>query len=322
MAEVTNLEEKIRSFRSSSIFTPGDPYCFSIDFGNGLSLPGKFNPTSYLTLLGTNVAGKSVLVICPGNGGLCVAAISMGAASVVAFEPRLVYNQPLSVVSKLTLDATGSTFGCCSLEDSRIVGSFDVVIWAEGVDEIVDSRNVFEKLLRVSTPDGRIYVELSHGHHTKLGESTNSWRPTKEAFEQTISEIGKLEILDRRMGRNQVRSVYILRNTTKHIKQTPRIFADQLEIVVSGQVRDVEIVQETEVDLPTPAPPEPPKTTVEKVAAKIIEIMNVETPPIEGLAAVQKSLAVTPKTSKPTEPPRPYKGKKRGRKPSRTRLQP
>ena len=205
------MDYRLKAFKASSIFTPGDPLSFNIVFNEECGLPGKFDAGEYIRNLGADAAmlDKNVLVVCPGNGGLCVEALKSGASTVVALEPRSLYDKALSAVSDFTSEVVGATFSRRAAEFA-IVEKFDVVLWSEGLDEVVHPKTLFEAVVESLTADGRLFIEVAHGHHKKLPESINSWRPSKDAFLETLKDY-PLQIDAELEGRDQVRTIYALR---------------------------------------------------------------------------------------------------------------
>jgi hypothetical protein len=214
MNTTEDIEARIKTFKASSVFTPGDPYCFSVEFSEEARLPGKFDPTDYMKRLYADIGGKNVLVVCPGNSGLCVAAIRAGASTVVGFEPRVIYQKATEAVAFLTAEVIGSTF-IHRTGDDKMVEKFDVVFWPEGVDDIPHPKATFDTVLSSLASGGLLCLELTHGTHGVLPESTNCWKPTQEALEETIPGLGEFEIIGKLAGRNRTRMIYTIRNNAE-----------------------------------------------------------------------------------------------------------
>lgn len=224
MNATETVEFRLKTFKASSAFTPGDPLSFNVVLNEDYGLPGKYDAGDYIRSLGAAaaVADKNVLVVCPGNGGLCVEALKAGASTVVALEPRVVYDQALSRISDFTSEVIGTTFSRRAM-GAKVVEHFDVIIWPEGLDEIVHPRALFEEVLDSLAPGGHLYIEVAHGTHKPLPESTNSWRPTKEAFKETLNRYPSVSVVSELAGRDQVRTIYTLQfNGTRVDPDAPR----------------------------------------------------------------------------------------------------
>ena len=222
MNATETIDSRIKAFKVSSSFTPGDPQSFSIKLSDRVGLPGKFDADEYVSRLGGGaaVADKNVLVICPGNGGLCVAALRAGASTVVAVEPRTIYDRALAAVSDFTSEVIGTTFNS-RRADAKLFEKFDVIFWTEGLDEVQHPKSLFDAAISALAPRGRFFLEVPHGHHGVLPESTNSWRPTKVAFKETIDGYPTLDLVTQLSGRDQIRVIYELQsNETAATKPT------------------------------------------------------------------------------------------------------
>ena len=205
------IDMRIKAFKASSFFTAGDPYSFSVDLGDGFSLPGKYNPKDYLSRLTMGIEGKNVLVVCPANSGLCLEAIHAGASTVVGFEPRHLYHRPMSTIAEFADELVGTTF-IHRTGDADLIEKFDVVIWAEGVDDIPHPKSVFNKVLDAIAPEGTFYLELATGTHDVLPDMTNCWKPSEDAVKETIESYGNFEVISSSVGRNQVRKIFTIVN--------------------------------------------------------------------------------------------------------------
>lgn len=213
----TNLDLRIKTFKASSSFTPGDLCSFSIDFGDGVTLPGKYDPSEYLENLGVSIEGKNVLVVCPGNAGLAVAALRAGASTVVVVEPRRVYHRSLPEVSAFANEIIGATFSHRDA-DADLVETFDIVFWTEGLDEVVHPKDLVKKVLASMATGSTLYIEVNHGHSGKLPESINCWRPTQAALHETLDELGEFEVITEMEGRSQTRKIYEIKNNTVRVE--------------------------------------------------------------------------------------------------------
>jgi predicted transcriptional regulator len=208
-----DLDLRIRTFKASSSFTPGDACSFSIDFGEDVTLPGRHDPSAYLRRLGVDVTGKNVLVVCPGNAGLAVAALRAGASTVAVLEPRPVYHRAIPEVSTFASEVIGATFSQREIDD-ELVEAFDVVFWSEGLDEVSHPKSLVQKVLASMLQGSTLYLEVNHGHNGKLPESINAWRPTAAAFKETLEDLGDLEVITELEGRSQTRKIYKIKNNT------------------------------------------------------------------------------------------------------------
>jgi len=208
------IENRIKSFKASSFFTAGDPYSFSVPLGDGFSLPGKYDPRDYLSQMTMGLEGKSILVVCPANSGLCLEAIHAGASTVVGFEPRHLYHRPMSAIAEFADEIVGATF-IHRTGDANLIEKFDVVIWAEGVDDIPHPKSIFDKVFDALAPGGRFYLELATGTHGVLPSTTNCWKPTVEAVKATVESYGEFEIVATSAGRNQTRKIFTIVNNER-----------------------------------------------------------------------------------------------------------
>jgi len=213
----TDLDLRIRTFKASSSFTPGDICSFSVQFAESVSLPGKYDPVGYMQQLSVDVAGQNVLVVCPGNAGLAVAALRAGASTVVVIEPRPVYHRALPSVSEFASDVIGATFSQRSTND-KLIETFDIVFWTEGLDEVAHPKSLIEQVLSSMQQGGKLYIEPNHGHQAGvLPESINSWRPTREAFVESMKGLADLSIESELEGRSQTRRIYTITNNTPRL---------------------------------------------------------------------------------------------------------
>lgn len=208
------IETRIKSFKASSFFTAGDPYSFSVTLNDEFRLPGKYDPEDYIARLGLELEGKNVLIVCPANSGLCLEAIHAGASTVVGFEPRHLYHRPMASIAEFADELIGTTF-IHRTGDADLVEKFDVVIWAEGVDDIPHPRTVFDKVFDAVVPGGRVYLELATGTHGVLPDTTNCWKPTVEAVKETVESYGDFEVIGKASGRNQIRKIFTIVNNEK-----------------------------------------------------------------------------------------------------------
>lgn len=226
-----SLSERVQKFKTSSAFTSGDPFSFGVVLDKNLSLPGKFDPEIYIQNLGQSVKGKTVCVVCPGNGGLCVEALRMGAETVVAYELRTVYQRSLRSISEFAAETLGSTFELPATATKP--DSYDIIIWSEGLDEIRDPKSIIAEVISSLAPGGVLYFELSHGTAGPVPAQTNSWKPTKDGFLATISEFKDVEVSGELPGRNQTRTIYKIQSLKASSKpgapKLPNPQADSME---------------------------------------------------------------------------------------------
>lgn len=299
---------RLKTFKHSSSFTPGDPFSFSIDFGNGASLPGKYDPAEYISRLGVDVVGKNVLVVCPGNAGLAVECVKGCASTVVILEPRIVYHRALGPISEFATEVVGASFS--QRRDEKLVEMFDIVLWSEGLDEVSGPKGLLQKVLDSMRQGGSLYVEVNHGHQTALQDSVNSWRPTKEAFQTSLAALADLEFVSELQGRSQTRTIYTITNNSlkfneaasegHKVDQKVNDLFDSCNTVTSSETKDGATESKVvgpakQVDPLVEAGILPEPTAAEKVAAKIKEIIPVQ----EGeLDSVYEGRAYTPKSKK------------------------
>lgn len=190
---LADLSAEVARFVKSSAYQFGDRTGFCINLAEGVILPGKCSPSSYLDGLGLDKLPEKVMVICSGNGGLAVECFARGAKTVVAVEPRSRYNQGVQGVKRL-LD----TLWRLEKKHDRAllwhphwlkVGKdqgfkdFDLILWPEGVEEVTTPKETFQAVVDCLAPGGRLMVELTHGTHQWV-DKINSWRPTGHAVNE------------------------------------------------------------------------------------------------------------------------------------------
>lgn len=334
MNATETIEFRLKTFKSSSAFTPGDPLSFSIVLNEEHGLPGKFDAGDYIRSLGADAAveDKNVLVVCPGNGGLCVEALKAGASTVVALEPRPLYGQALSAISDFTSEVLGTTFSRRN-PGTKLVEKFDVIFWTEGLDEIVHPKGLFSAVVNSLAPGGHLYIEVNHGHHQRLPESINSWRPSEAAFKETLQDY-PVSIVSELSGRNQSRTIYTLQASTEitpdaprhvHIdmakdapdtdKETVKQFAERLQEEVKKNrqetadkmapfvskdfvQREILKLSEEEIAEVAKADAEREQKAAERIAERIKGMMPTEKPVDHSLDSVYEGRASTPKSKK------------------------
>jgi hypothetical protein len=202
--------ERVQAFKTSSSFSGGDPFSFSISLNKDLKLPGRHDPVDYLKKLDVSLKGKNVCVVCPGNAGLCVEALRAGAATVSAYELRPVYYKSLRAVASFAGEVLSKEI---YIVDSLKPGTYDVVIWSEGVDDIRDPKLVFDSAILSVVPGGTFYLELAHGTAGAVPDRTNCWRPSKDGLAATIKAYPALKVVVEADGRNQTRKIYTIKDT-------------------------------------------------------------------------------------------------------------
>ncbi|MGD9725813.1 MAG: hypothetical protein AB7L09_00250 [Nitrospira sp.] len=336
MNDTDTLELRLKTFRHSSSFTPGDPLSFSVVFDEENSLPGKFDAANYLRSLGIDLVDKNVLVVCPGNGGLCIEALKGGASTVVAMEPRMVYDRALTAISDFTSETISTTFSRRAA-DAKLVEQFDIVLWPEGLDEVAHPKTLFEAVVDSVAPGGYLYLEVAHGHHKKLPDSINSWRPSEEAFKETLKDYSTVGIVSEIAGRNQSRKIYTIQvsNSTRptttdapryvHVdtavgedrtgNETVKEFAERLQAEVSKQRKDTggkaapfvskEFVQKEILRLSDEEIAETQRIEAERsdkaakrLAEQIKGLMPTEQPVADNLDSIYEGRTSTPKSNK------------------------
>jgi hypothetical protein len=287
-----DLDLRIRTFKSSSSFTPGDAWSFSIVFDKDLQLPGKYDSDKYIKQLNIDLVGKSVLVVCPGNAGLCVSALKNGASTVVALEPRNIYHQSLISVSEFASEVIGATFNH-HMKDGDLAESFDIVIWSEGLEDVPHPKNIIKKVLGSMKTGSTLYFEVNHGYHGVLPESINSWRPTKEAFKESLDGLASLKFMRELSGRGQTRTIYTIKNNSGRKIEIPAKTIESVKEVTKEIVKknkNLNSVTSTKKDeILNNA-----SDTVQKLADKVKKIIPVQE---EGeFDSVYEGLPLTPKS--------------------------
>jgi hypothetical protein len=205
------IRDRVQTLKTSSSFTGGDPFSFVVQLEKDVKLPGRHDPAAYLERIGAQLKGKSVCIVCPGNAGLCIEALRAGAAGVLAFEPRPVYQKALQAVAAFSEEVFDEGFATTKSLDKA--GPFDVVIWSEGVDDIQDPKTTIDAVIKSVAPAGVLYLELSHGTAGAVPDRTNSWKPTKDGLIATIKGYSDVRLDGEIDGRNQVRKIYTIKNT-------------------------------------------------------------------------------------------------------------
>ena len=258
-----------------------------------MTLPGKYDPSGYMQNLGVNVAGQNVLVVCPGNAGLAVAALRAGASTVVVLEPRSIYHRSLPEVSAFASEIIGATFSQRDIDD-KLVEAFDIVFWSEGLDEIPHPKELVKKVFASMAQGAMLYWEINHGHNGKLPESTNAWRPTPAAFTETLTELGDLEVVTELGGRSQTRKIYAIKNNEAHKASDESVEerVEQLDAQIAVEVEKVDSMI-AGGHLPTKKPEL--SQAAQAAATRIKSILSTE----EGeLDSIYEGRSSTPKSKK------------------------
>lgn len=269
-----DLVTAVNKFRKSSAFTPGDAFSFAVKINDTASLPGKFDPRTYLDAIGF-VAAKRVAVVCAANGGLCTELLRRGAGEVVAFEPRNQYFKSLAQVASFYSKAHDSSFKVeLRLPDAKD-GVFDLIIWSEGVDDIRDPIQPLQAMLGALAPAGRMFIEVTHGTHAASPVRVNSWRPSAEAFIETLTKNKNIKPVRAIKGRHSNRQIHEIVNTfserapvvtaAPHVDLSPETmaeiatFSDELTAkLLQATSVPKEVLDRTQVPetaAPTPASP-------------------------------------------------------------------
>lgn len=211
------LLERVQSLRGSSLFRSGDAGSFKVLIGDE-QLPGKHCPAEYLDALGiTEVEGK-VGVVCPGNAGLMAELRRRGADRVVGFEPRYQFQKSLTTILQILNESDGSTIWPYSSSPwwpgtTPIKNTFDMMIWAEGLEWSRMPAFQMQGALGNLKPGGIMIVEVNHGENGLPEGATNRWRPTKEAFEAAVKVVApEADVIRVSDGRLAGRVVYMIRD--------------------------------------------------------------------------------------------------------------
>lgn len=265
------LEQQLKAFRQSSSFTPGDTFSFSIKFNDTLSLPGKHDPAAYLDKSGVDLSGD-VCVVCPANGGLCVELLKRGTRSVMVFEPRPIYQKAINEVTKFAAAALGKPVLGVRYQVTQNSpfesNCYDTIIWSEGLEDIRDPANLLKAILNGLRPGGTLVIEVALGGHAVLPATINSWKPTAENFEASIKKFEGFEITAKRPGRNQMRTIYTIKNTKVPPTATVLSSAAPTEAVDAPKPAKEQVIEQSEEEkkalyespLPeTPAPKRRPR---------------------------------------------------------------
>lgn len=301
------IRDRVQAFKTSSSFSGGDPFSFSISLDKDLKLPGRHDPVDYLKRLDADLKDKTVCVVCPGNGGLCVEALRAGAASVSAFELRSVYYKSLKAVSAFTKETLGREIDVLGALKPNY---FDVVIWSEGVDDIRDPSLVIESAIKSIAPGGVLYLEVAHGTAGAVPERTNSWKPSKDGLLATLGAYPSLKVSSETDGRNQVRKIYTVKDIRLPVATIPAgVPAPTVEVLSAPpefDTSDVEyfrtklmagIAKMREQEQPK-ADVEQPAPVAADPASELSEVFDREPEPEAGKPSTPKSRRRSGKESK------------------------
>lgn len=192
------IKREAERLAASSVYRYGDAGSFSVPVCSGVDLPGSESPLLYLDMVGCQTVSGRVLVLAPGNGGLAAACLARGAGEVVVVEYRARFQGPVDVVLALVakgrhqVDQKDTHYRSLDSfpggEDwSESLGKFDLVLWAEGVDEVTEPKRVLKGVASCLAPGGKVVMEVYHGNNEWV-EQINSWRPTGDAMLRAAQE--------------------------------------------------------------------------------------------------------------------------------------
>lgn len=212
MTTISNngLKDQVDNFRRTNAFTPGDAGSFSIPLVRGqVELPGKYDPAPYLDKLEIK-SPKRVAVMFAGSGGLCVEAINRGATNVWAVEPRNNYVKALTVISDMVSQVKGYGFSTAVNlnEFADFAGTFDTVIWSEGLEQLKNPVVTLEGSWKLVAPGGKLFMEVVHGEQGIPTGSINRWTPKEAVFAELLKTLvgdASVRIVN---GRLQRRLIY------------------------------------------------------------------------------------------------------------------
>lgn len=192
------LIQEARNFERSSGYRYGDKAAFSIYLADGLLLKGPNSAGAYLDSLGLTELPERVMVICPGNGGLVAECFRRGTKRVVVMEPRTRFHATLRRVLQLQESAwkaeekTGLSHRLVMTWDQiRTNDGFkdvDLILWADGLEEMTQPKDVFQAVDSALNPGGRLFLEARLGRHPWI-DKINSWFPSEHAIAEMSKEI-------------------------------------------------------------------------------------------------------------------------------------
>jgi hypothetical protein len=216
--KLAQLKEATDKLIDSSIYRYGDASSFKVPFLRlEVELPGPRDPQKWIETLENKLdfqieKGQSVMVVGAGNGGLAAEAVLQGAGSVLAVEQRPRYHGALNEVIRLISECHGveaATFlkwpSGNALKD---LGKWDLILFPEGLDECTHPGQVFHDLCSLLSPDGRMFVEVTHGAQNYLPDPVNSFRPKREAWFKFVEETTGKPIALETPGRAKGRVLY------------------------------------------------------------------------------------------------------------------
>lgn len=205
------IRERAAELSKASCYRFGDPMCFEVPIAEGITLPGRHNPAVY-----TRERPASVLVFCPGNGGLATH-LALGGAQVHVVEPRPRFTPALTKVLELFRDANPGKE--IQLHERPEGITVDLVIWPEGHDELPAPVDDLRALLGLLNPGGKLIIEVSFGQRQGTEGKLHTWRPTNDAW---AAALGKL-------GATQTQSVAGRRGTQRIVTVEPPVHARRAE---------------------------------------------------------------------------------------------
>jgi len=305
---LTNLIEKAKTFEKSSSYRHGDRTSFAIRLHEKIVLLGSCSATNYLDDLGLDKLPERVMVVCPGNGGLVAECYQRGARQVVAVEPRFRFQDTLRRVLEMLSQAwlleeeedekkkkgRHHQFVAAFPEAGKEQGflDFDLILWAEGVDEITTPKAIFQGLADCLNPGGQLVVELAHGSHQWV-EQINSWRPTGHAVVDMANEIFGGPPTETKAGRSDTSRVFFLTLPGKKEKvvEAPKPKPPEPKIaIVGGAASEKDVLGRSKIEeqpagaIESEIPGWNPHPNSEEDVKKVIE--TAEVPPPEPLQKI------------------------------------
>jgi len=186
------IQEEIKALTSSSVYRFGDRLCFQVPLGPNLSLPGRQDPSLYIT----GVTGGRALVVCPGNGGMVAQLLLQGVEEVVALEPRVRFHDGLKAVlamfDKVTPGKKHSTLQAFPKKgEANTLGQFDHIVWFEGMDDVADPAAVLT-VVGTLKAGGKMLAEIQHGASTQLVGKVGLWLPAADVWLKHVTSTGAL----------------------------------------------------------------------------------------------------------------------------------
>jgi len=196
---LVELQAEAVRLKDASIFRYGDPSTFAVRLlPDEVELPGPSKPHIYLkgiaAKLGVKIAADSaVAVVGAGNCGLVAEALTAGATTVIAIEPRARFKQAVDHICGMLRschpDADISTFlgwpGAAAT-----IAPLDMILWPEGLEESADPLNHMRNLLKLLKPTGLLLVEVNHGTVGAFAGTINCFRPTDDCWDKLVKHLG------------------------------------------------------------------------------------------------------------------------------------